>query len=235
VDVGIEQGMWRERLRARVAFFDNEFFDLAEFVSGGLLPQFGIPADVASAAGFGAYVNSQSYTAKGIEASIDAVVGGIRVAGSYTYLDAQVTSSLASSAIAPQFNPLFPGIEIGGYGPLVGQRPFRRPPNSGSLLVAYTQGPAQVAVSGYFAGKADDSTFLQGSDVDFGNTLLLPNRDLNAGYQKIDFSGSYRIHPRLSWYATIENLLDDYYEPSFGSPALPVNIRTGLTVRVGGR
>ena len=63
----------------------------------------------------------------------------------------------------------------------------------------------------------------------------MPNHDLNPGYQKIDFSGSYQIHPRLKWFATIENLLDQHYEPSFGFPALPINVRTGLTVTFGGR
>ena len=83
--------------------------------------------------------------------------------------------------------------------------------------------------------QSDDSTFLVGSDIDFGNSLLLPNADLNAGYQKIDVSGSYRIHPRLKWYATIENLLDQHYEPTFGFPALPINLRTGVTISIGGK
>ena len=239
VDVGVEQGLWHEHLRARLAYFDNEYFNLTEFVTRSILPQFGIPVEVAAATGFGAYVNSQSFTARGVEASVDGAVqtsfGSVRIAASYTYLDAGVTESLSSSSIGPQFNPLFPGIEIGGYGPLIGQRPFRRPANTASLLLSYARGPAQVALSGYFAGKADDSTFLQGSDENFGNSLLLPNHDLDGGYQKIDLSGSYRIHPRLSWYATIENLFDQHYEPTFGFPALPVNFRTGVTVRVGGR
>ncbi len=235
VDIGIEQGLWHERLRARVAYFDNEFFDLVEFVSRAILPQFGIAPDVATAAGSGAYVNSQSFKAKGVETSVDALVGNVRIAGSYTHLDADTTKSLSGSSIAAQFNPLFPGIPIGGFAPLIGERPFRRPANTGSLLVSYAQGPVLVALSGYFAGKADDSTFLQGSDINFGNTLLLPNHDLNPGYQKIDFSGSYQIHPRLKWYATIENLLDQHYEPAFGFPALPVNLRTGVTIRIGGR
>lgn len=234
LDLGIEQGLWRGRARARVAYFDNEFFDLVEFVSRTLLPQFGIAADVAAASGTGAYVNSQSYRAKGVELSADAMFGRIRMAGSYTYLDAGVTKSLSSS-VTPQFNPLFPGIPIGGFTALVGQRPFRRPMNTGSLLVSYTQGRADIALTGYFAGKADESTFIVGSDINFGNTMLLPNRNLNFGYQKIDLSGSYRIHPRLKWYATIENLLDQHYEGSFGFPSLPFNVRSGVTITVGGR
>jgi iron complex outermembrane receptor protein/vitamin B12 transporter len=234
LDVGIEQGLWQGRVRARAAYFNNEFFDLVEFVSRTLLPQFGIPPDVALASGSGAYVNSQSFKAQGLEVSADALVNRVRVAASYTFLDAEVTRSLSSS-VTPQFNPRFPGIPIGGFSALVGQRPFRRPASTGSLLVSYEHGPAVVTLMGYFAGKSDDSTFMVGSDINFGNTMLLPNHDVNFGYQKIDVSASYRIHPRLKWYATIENLLDQAYQPTFGFPALPLNVRTGVTVTVGGR
>ena len=68
----------------------------------------------------------------------------------------------------------------------MGNRPFRRPANTGNMLVSYTEGPGQIAVAGYFSGKADDSTFL--SDGFFGSSLLLPNQDLDKGYAKIDLS-----------------------------------------------
>ena len=113
--------MWNGRARTR-AYFNNEFYDLVEFVSRTLLPQFGIPTDVALAAGLGAYVNSQSFKSHGVEMSADAQIRSIRVAASYTHIDATVTESLSSS-VTPQFNPLFPGIPIGGFSPLVGQRP----------------------------------------------------------------------------------------------------------------
>jgi len=234
LDVGMEQGFWQGRARARVSYFNNKFFDLIEFVSNTLLPQFDVPADVAAAAAPGAYVNSQSYKAQGVELSADAMVGRVRFAGSYTYLDAVVTKSLSSS-VAPQFNPSFPDIPIGGFTALVGQRPFRRPANTGTLLIAYTQGKADVALSGYFAGESDDSTFLVGTDITFGNSLLLPNHNLDFSYQKVDLSGAYRIHPRIKWFATIENVLNQHYEATFGFPNLPINLRTGLTVTVGGR
>ena len=99
----------------------------------------------------------------------------VRLAASYAYLDTDVTQSLSSGALTPSFNPKFPGIPIGNFSPLLGQREFRRPPNTGNLFASYTQGPATVALSGYFAGKSDDSTFLGGSDLNFGNSLLLPN------------------------------------------------------------
>ena len=42
-------------------------------------------------------------------------------------------------------------------------------------------------MAGYFSGKRDDSTFL--TDQFFGNTMLLPNHDMEPGYQKLDVSG----------------------------------------------
>ena len=95
------------------------------------------------------------------------------------------------------------------------------------------KGPAQVALAGYFAGKADDSTFQL--DGYFGNTMLLPNHNLDAAYQKIDLSGSYRIVPRVRWYVSVENLFNQSYDATFGFPALTIGARTGVTVTFGGR
>ena len=233
VDVGIEQGMWQGRVRARVAYFDNAFYDLVESVGRNLLPQLGIPLEVAAVVQ-AAYVNSQSFTAKGVEMSADAEAGRVRVAASFTHANMKVTESLSSGALTPSFNPAFPGIPIGNFSPLLGQRPFRRPANTGSLLVSYVDGPLMLAVSGYFAGKANDSTFLGGSDANFGNSLLLPNEDLNPGYAKMDVSASYAFHRRLKGYVTVENFLDQHYEPAFGFPALPINFLAGVTVSLGG-
>jgi iron complex outermembrane receptor protein/vitamin B12 transporter len=177
-------------------------------------------------------VNAQSFDAQGFELSIDARVGGVRAAASYTFLDAEVTESFSSDALSPVFNPTIPGVEIGGYGPLIGARPFRRPSNAASLLVSYARGPAQVTVAGSFVGKRDDSTFL--ADGFFGYTMLLPNHDLADRYQKVDISASYRVVPRLRWFATIENLFDDDYQAAAGYPALPRTFRTGVTVMLGG-
>jgi iron complex outermembrane receptor protein/vitamin B12 transporter len=149
------------------------------------------------------------------------------------YLDAVVTKSFASGALNPAINPAFPGIPIGSFSPLVGARPFRRPTNSGSLTVTYSKARAQLAVAGYFFGKQDDSTFL--TDANFGNSMLLPNKDLDAAYQKFDLSASYKIHPRLRWYLTVENLFDETFEAAAGFPALPRAARTGVTINVGGR
>jgi iron complex outermembrane receptor protein/vitamin B12 transporter len=190
----------------------------------------GVPPPAAAATPFGAYVNSSSYKAQGVEASFEAMAWrALRVSGSYTYLDAEVTEAFSAST---SFNPLLPGVPIGAFSPLIGARPFRRPANSGALFVAYARGKAQIALAGYFAGARDDSTFL--SDQFFGNTLLLPNRDLDPAYQKIDLSGGYYVHPRLRLYTSIENLFDQKFDAAFGFPALPFTIRAGAAVTLGG-
>jgi vitamin B12 transporter len=229
-DVALEQGFGGGQYRARIGYYDNEFEDLLEFLNKTALVRAGVLPEVANATAFGGYINSQSFTARGVELSADAVIRTVvRFGASYTYLDAEVTEAFSASAVT---NPAFPGVQIGAFSPLVGERPFRRPANSGTLFVSYVNGPASVALSAYFAGKRDDSTFL--SDQNFGNTMLLPNQDLDPAYQKVDLSVSYRVHRQAKLYTSIENLFDKEYEASFGYPSLPFTIRAGVSVLFGG-
>jgi iron complex outermembrane receptor protein/vitamin B12 transporter len=231
MDAGVEQTFARGAVRARVVYFRNRFHDLIEYVGKSALPALGVPPSIASAVSYGAYVNAQSYRAQGLESIVDASFAGlVRVSASYTHLAAEVTQAFSAT---PTFNPAFPGVAIGAYSPLVGQRPFRRAPNSGHLLIAYSQGRQEVALAASFVGTRDDSTFL--SDPYFGNSMLLPNRGLDAAYQKLDLTASYRVHPRVRAYVSIENLLDRKYEAVFGYPALPITARGGAQVTFGGK
>jgi len=153
----------------------------------------------------------------------------LRVTASYTYLDAEVTRAFSASA---SMNPVFPGVAIGAFSPLVGARPFRRPTHSGSVVVLVTPRRTEIALSASLVGKRDDSTFL--TDQFFGNSLLLPNHDLAAAYQKIDLSAAYVFHPRLRGYMRIDNLFDRDYEEAFGYPALPLTARVGVRLVLGG-
>jgi vitamin B12 transporter len=232
VDVGVEQGLAGGRGRVRLSYFDNEFIDLIEYVNKGVLPQLGVPSAAAAASGFGAYVNSQSNTTHGVELSGEARVGPVRVLGAYMHLDAEVTKSFSSGVLSPAVNPAFPSIKIGQYAPLVGNRPFRRPANSGSLVVSYAARKTQVSLAGYFVGVQDDSTLL--SDPFFGYSMLLPNQDMDPAYQKFDLHGSYQIHPRLRAYVALENAFDATFAAVAGFPALPRAVRAGVSVRLGG-
>ena len=87
-------------------------------------------------------------------------------------------------------------------------------------------------MSGNFIGRRDSSTFL--FDSSFGTSMLLPNRNLAAAYQKIDVSGSYRLNRYLQIYSAIENLASQHYDPAPGFPALPFNFRSGIKLTLGG-
>jgi vitamin B12 transporter len=192
-----------------------------------------VPRNVVAATAFGAYVNSSSYRARGAEIAVDGKVRShLIVSGAYTYLDAVVTQSFATSALRPAINPAYPGVPIGAFAPLVGGRPFRRAPNAASLRAAFVGSRGQVSVAGYFVGRQDASTFL--SDGFGGSSLLLPNHDLAAGYQKVDVSGDYRIHRRVRVYTALENVLNEQYQAALGFPALPVTVRTGVALTIGG-
>src|SRR5262245_4311968 len=232
VDVGVEQGLAGGRGRVRLAYFDNAFDNLIEFVNKGVLPQLGVPPAAAAAASFGAYVNSQSNTSRGIELSGEARIGPIRALASYMHLDAEVTRSFNSGVLTPAVNPAFPTIKIGQYAPLVGNRPFRRPANSGSVVISYAARKTLVSLAGYFVGAQDDSTLL--SDQFFGYSMLLPNQDMDPAYQKYDVQGSYQVHPRLRAYVVLENAFDERFAAVAGFPALPRAVRAGITVRLGG-
>jgi iron complex outermembrane receptor protein/vitamin B12 transporter len=229
-DVALEQGFGAGKYRARAGYYNNEFEDLLEFLNRAGMGRAGVPFEAADAAAF-AYINSQSFKAQGIELSGDAAITNwrMRVGGSYTYLDAEVTQAFSASRAS---NLAFVGVAIGAFSPLVGERPFRRPANSGTLFIGYTDDPAAVALTAYFAGKRDDSTFL--SDEFLGNSLLLPNQDLGRAYQKIDLSASYLVRRQLKVYTSIENLFDNEYEAAFGFPSLPFTIRAGVAVNFGG-
>jgi vitamin B12 transporter len=114
----------------------------------------------------------------------------------------------------------------------VGARPFHIAPNSGYFSVDWNSGRCLLRATGTLVSRRDDSTFL--FDQNFGNTLLLPNRNLDPAYQRIDLYGGFRINSHASMYTSMENLLNQRYYESFGYPALPFTIRSGVQFRFGG-
>jgi vitamin B12 transporter len=232
-DWGVEQLLWGGRARLGLTGFRESFFNLIAFVDNPLLPELGVPGPVAAAVPFGATVNSDSYRSLGTEVELEARVSrDFRWRAEYTYTDAVVTQSFASSAQAPAYNPAFPNLPIGAYTPLIGGRPFGVPPNSGSMALIFSRRRFGISATGYFAGRSDDSTFL--SDENYGNTLLLPNRNLLNAYQLIDWSGWYEAHRGVTLYTSIGNLIDEHYQGAFGYPALPFNFRIGIKLTLGG-
>jgi len=234
-DFGVEQTVWNARAKFGLTFFHNQFTDQMEFLDQSALFSLGVPSDLVNAttSAFGATVNSADFRAQGIESEMEFNLGhGLHVRTNYTYLDSVVQRSFQSSALGRVTNPALPPIPIGAFSPLVGSRPFRRSPHSGSFLITYDKRKFTLGLGGYLVSRRDDSTFL--TDGFFRNTMLLPNRNLAGSYQKIDFSGSYRATHILSFYASVENLVSEHYDAASGFPSLPLAFRTGIRITLGG-
>jgi len=248
-DIGVEQNVMGEKLVLKADYFHNVFDRQLEGVSGQSLAQYfgiGVPCTTTpngvcpNPSIFTAYLNSLAYRASGAELEVQwQLKHRLFVRGGYTYLDATVVQSFASDAVAaqqgvPTTNPNLPGIAIGAESPLVGGRPFRRPPHTGFFGVDYNRPRFTVAFKGALASRSDDSTFLDGFDTSFGNSLILPNRDLDFGYAKLDLGGTYRFTSKLGAFVQLENLLNDQHIGPIGYPGLPLTARAGFKIRLGG-
>ena len=239
---GGEQTFFGERLVFRASFFHNEFGRQIEYVGLDLIPQL-IPGLTPgqqnqleqTLQADGAYeqsLNTQAYRAIGAEATVEGGIGkSLFLRGGYTYLDAVVQRSFANDDVAllgpvPTYN----GIPVGEDSPLQGARPFRRPPHTGFISAAYTSKKITALLTGSFASRSDDSDFLAGYDINGGNSLLLPNRNLDFGYAKLDLGGNYQFLKWLSIYAQAENLVDSGHIAPIGYPSLPFGVRGGLKI-----
>jgi len=241
-DGGVDQQLWNGRARISLTYFHNEFTNGVEFVPQSALLELGLPAASDPAVQYGAAVNSQAFRAQGAEVGTEYKIGNNLFArGGYTYLDAVVQRSFSSEsqpsqcAVNPSactYNPNFPNIPIGAFSPLVGARPFRRAPHSGYFGLTYNRSRWYGSFTGTLVGRRDDSDYL--TDAEFGNTLLLPNRNLDGAYQRLELGGGYQVTHSLTAYTDMQNLLSEHYSEAFGYPALPFTVRAGVKISLGG-
>jgi iron complex outermembrane receptor protein/vitamin B12 transporter len=185
---------------------------------------------------YGLAVNTQAYRAQGIESTVEGGIGrNIFLRGGYTYLDAVVQRSFDSDneALTGGYAPTYNGIPIGAISPLVGARPFRRAPHTGFFTATYAEQKFSAIFTSAFASRSDDSTYLEYADEYGGNSLLLPNRNLDHGYAKLDLGGSYNLLSWLGIYGQAENLLNERNIAPIGYPSLPITIRGGLRLQWG--
>jgi vitamin B12 transporter len=244
---GVEQAFLSEHILFRATYFHNEFGKQLEYVDKYLIPN--LLTNLTSAQQqqlattlalypntFSFAVNTQAFHAQGIESTVEGGIGrSIFLRGGYTWLQAQVQRSFDSDneALTGGYAPTYNGIPIGAISPLVGARPFRRPPHSGFATASYSRHQITAIVTAAFASRSDDSTFLEYSDASGGNSLLLPNRNLDNGFAKIDLGGSYDFKPWLGFYGIAENLTDSQHIAPIGYPSLPVNLRAGVRLQWG--
>ncbi len=246
---GLEQDFFSDRIVFRTSYFHNQFGKQIESVGGHLLPNLlpGLTPDKRNTliqdlgyyytSDYGLSVNTGAYRAQGIEANVEAGIGrSLFLRGGYTWTEAQVQRSFDSDneALAGGYAPTYNGIPLGALSPLKGARPFRVPPHTGFLSASYA-GHRWTAVStASFASRSDDSTFLEFADLAGGNSLLLPNRNLDHGYANLNLGGSFQLFARLGIYAQAQNLTSNQHIAPIGYPSLPFNFHAGLRLRLGG-
>ena len=246
---GFEQAFFGERLIFRTSFFHNEFGRQIEYVGLNLIPQL-LPNLTPAQQNLleqtlqadGAYeqsLNTEAYRALGVETTVEGGIGrNIFLRGGYTYLDAVVQRSFANDDVTllgpiPTYGGIPNGIPIGEDSPLQGARPFRRAPHTGFITATYSGKRLTGVLSSAFASRSDDSDFLAGYDLNGGNSLLLPNRNLDYGYAKIDLGASYQLLNWLGVYGQGENLTNSQHIGPIGFPSLPATIRLGLKIQWG--
>jgi iron complex outermembrane receptor protein/vitamin B12 transporter len=236
-DGGVDQELWNGRARLGLTYFHNEFTNGIEFVPQSGLAELGVPAANLPAVEFGAYINSEAFRSQGVEFEMEYKINSRLFArGGYTYTDAVVQRSFSSDqGVGESFNPAFNfgNIPIGAFSPLVGARPFRVAPHSGYFGLNYTRAKFYSSLTGSLVSRRDDSDFLS-LDKNFEQTMLLPNRNLDGAYQRLDLSGGYQFTARLTAYANIQNLLSEHYVQTFGFPSLPFTFRSGIKISFGG-
>ena len=239
-DFGIDQNILGQKLILKAGYFHNQFNHQLELVDAtGLEQYFSIPANIAEQLP-AASLNSLAYRTQGLELEVQyQPLTHLFLHGGYTYLASLVEQSFSSDAVAeadgtPTTNPDIPGIPIGALSPLVGSRPFRRPPNTGFFSANYTVTRFSVAFQGAFSSRSDDSTFQLHNDLQGGNTLLLPNRNLDFGYAKLDLNGLFALTNHVTVFTQLDNLLSQQHIGPIGYPGLPFTIRAGLKIRIGG-
>jgi vitamin B12 transporter len=242
---GVEQGFFSNRLMFKTSFFHNEFGRQIEYVGLDLIPallpnltpeeQEALEQQLQANGAYELTLNTQAYRALGVEATVESGIGrNIFLRGGYTYLDSVIQRSYTNDDVdllGPV--PTYDGIPIGVYSPLVGARPFRRPPHTGFFTASYSHSRVSVLFNSAFVSRSDDSDFLGGSDIDGGNSLLLPNRNLDHGYAKLDLAGSFRLLDWVGIYGQVENMTNNQQIAPIGYPSLPTSVRVGLKLQWG--
>lgn len=233
-DGGVDELFPDGRSKLSLSLFHSEYTNGIEYIPQQGLTALGVPAAIVAQATFGATVNSQAFRAQGVELSGERqIAGGWFMRGGYTYLDAVVQRSFTSDAIGPSFNSNIPNVPIGTDTPLVGARPFRRAPHSGYFGVSYNRARFSGLFTGTLVSRRDDSDFLT-YDASYTGALLLPNRNLDPGYERLNLSLNYAATKRVTFFSSFQNLLSQQSSEAFGFPSLPFTFRSGVRISLGG-
>ena len=155
----------------------------------------------------GEYVNLEKSLAHGAEAELQSrLTPRLSWNTSYTYTSTQILLAPAGS-----FPPNAQGDPL-----------LRRPRHSATTLLTYLGSRWGGNLAGSFVGPRPDSDF-EGFNINH-----------TPGYFLLNVGGWYKVNPRITLYANVENVLNHFYEEATGFPSLRANFRAGMRFRVGG-
>jgi vitamin B12 transporter len=194
VDVGFDQVFASGRLRFSATAFFNRFQDIVSFASVTNNPN--CPAFL------GSFFNTDLARANGINSTIEAKpLHWLNIVGNYTYDDSKVlktTNPLMDPALAQ------------------GNRLFKRPLHSGSLIANAHFRRANINFAGYYVGRRTDSDF---------DGLGITS---DPSYVRWDVATAVPVARGLSAIAQVQNLFDRKYQDAVGYPSLGRNYRVGI-------
>ncbi len=153
----------------------------------------------------GSFFNIAESRADGLELIAEAAPRpGFQIRGSYTLLDSKIEKS--SRPTSPVFKQ--------------GQELFRRPRHSGSLFVSWDVGRFILTSNTLYIGRRVDSDFAS----------LQPPIISNPGYTKWDLGSNFRAQKNVTYFALLENVLNQHYMEVLGYPAMRRSYRVGARV-----
>jgi vitamin B12 transporter len=200
VDVGFDQVLASDRIRFSATAFFNRFQDIVSFANvttNPNCPAFG-----------GSFFNTDLARANGINSTLETKpLRWLNIVGNYTYDDSKVIES--PNATDPALVP--------------GNRLFKRPLHSGSLIANAHFRRANVNFGGYYVGRRADSDF---------DGLGITS---DPSYVRWDAATTVPVAAGLSATAQVQNLFDRKYQDAVGYPALGRNFRVGIKYIWGGK
>jgi vitamin B12 transporter len=203
VDVGFDQALASDRIRFSATAFFNRFQDIvsfAEVTTNPNCPAFG-----------GSYFNTDLARANGINSTIEAKpLHWLNIVGNYTYDDSKVlktTNPLQDPALAQ------------------GNRLFKRPLHSASLIADAHFRRANLNFGGYYVGRRADSDF---DSFTVGGVCTGYCITSDPSYVRWDAATTVPVAAGLSATAQVQNLFDRKYQDAVGYPALGRNFRVGI-------
>lgn len=184
-DVGFEQRLWEKRITIGATYFHNDLSNLIGF--SGLFET----------------LNLGAAETQGVETELRATpIAGLDFRASYTYLEAEKTSS--ADVGAPQ-----------------GSRLPRRPRNEVYVSASYLwcKKLRTTLEAKWVNAREEINPFFFG-----------PNRDIED-YNFVNFAAEYEVNSHLTLFGRIDNLTDEHYSEVFGFPALGRAAYGGVKLR----